>query len=83
VALAALLLVTAPWAQALVFAVNEGVTYRVPTEEIRGRYAALAADLSKLLKQPVTVEPVGDYPSLRRGLAAKISRRSTGDDSNR
>ena len=37
----------------LVFAINEGVTYRVPNEEIRARYAAIAADLSKLLKQPV------------------------------
>ena len=68
---AALLLGAAPWAQALVFAVNEGVTYRVPIEEIRGRYAAVASDLSKILKQPVTVEPIGDYPSLRKGLAAK------------
>ena len=66
-----LLLAAAPWAQALVFAVNEGVSYRVPIEEIRGRYAAIATDLSKLLKQPVTIEPVGDYPSLRKGLAAK------------
>ena len=58
-------------AHALVFAVNEGVTYRVPNEEIRGRYAAIATDLAKILKQPVTVEPVGDYPSLRKGLADK------------
>ena len=56
---------------ALVFAVNEGVTYRVSNDEIRAKYTAIAADLSKLLKQPVTVEPVADYPSLRRGLAAK------------
>jgi phosphonate transport system substrate-binding protein len=56
---------------ALVFAVNEGVTYRVPAEEIRNRYAAISADLSKLLKQTVTVEPIGDYPSLRKGLAEK------------
>ena len=69
--LAVLLLASASWAQALVFAVNEGVTYRVPNEEIRARYAAIATDLSKLLKQPVTVEPVADYPSLRSGLAAK------------
>jgi ABC-type phosphate/phosphonate transport system substrate-binding protein len=69
--LTVLLLAFAPWAQALVFAVNEGVTYRVPIEEIRGRYAAIAADLSKILKQPVTIEPVGDYPSLRKGLAAR------------
>ena len=66
-----LLLAAAPSAQALVFAVNEGVSYRVPIEEIRGRYAAIATDLAKLLKQPVTIEPVGDYPSLRKGLAAK------------
>jgi ABC-type phosphate/phosphonate transport system substrate-binding protein len=65
------LLVATPWANALVFAVNEGVTYRVPIEEVRGRYAAIAADLTKLLKQPVSVEPVGDYTSLRKGLAEK------------
>lgn len=58
-------------AQALVFAVNEGVSYRVPLEEVRGRYAAIAADLSKLLKQPVTIEPVGDYKQLRAGLASR------------
>lgn len=69
--LAALMLIASPWANALVFAVNEGVTYRVPLEEVRGRYAAIAADLSKILKQPVTIEPVGDYNQLRRGLASK------------
>jgi len=69
--LATSLLLSATWAQALVFAVNEGVTYRVPLEEVRGRYAAIAADLSKLLKQPVTIEPIGDYKQLRAGLAAK------------
>lgn len=66
-----LLLLCSNWAQALVFAVNEGVTYRVPLEEVRGRYAAIAADLAKLLKQPVTIEPVGDYKQLRAGLAAR------------
>ena len=59
------------WAQSLVFAVNEGVTYRVSNEEIRARYAAIATDLAKLLGQPVRVEPVGDYATLRKGLAAK------------
>lgn len=54
---------------ALVFAINEGVTYRVPNEEIRAKYAAIAADLSKLLKQPVQIEPIGAYPVLRKGLA--------------
>ena len=68
-ACALLLAAASPWANALVFGVNEGVTYRVPSEEVRGRYAAIAADLAKLLKQPVTVEPVADYPSLRKGLA--------------
>jgi ABC-type phosphate/phosphonate transport system substrate-binding protein len=70
-AVSALMVLTAPWANALVFAVNEGVTYRVPIEEVRGRYGAIAADLSKLLKQPVSVEPIGDYASLRKGLADK------------
>lgn len=65
------LLMSSPWAQALVFAVNEGVTYRVGNDEIRARYAAIAADLGKLLNQPVRVEPVGDYPTLRKGLAAR------------
>ena len=65
------MLLAAPWAHALVFAVNEGVTYRVPLEDVRGRYAPIAADLAKLLKQPVSVEPVGDYTSLRKGLVEK------------
>lgn len=52
----------------LVFAVNEGETYRVPNSEIRAKYAATAADLGKLLKQTVTVEPVADYPTLRKSL---------------
>ena len=58
-------------AQGLVLAVNEGVTYRVSNDEIRARFAGIAADLSQLLGQPVRVEPVGDYTSLRKGLAAK------------
>ena len=70
--LAGLLALAAAAAQAnLVFAINEGVTYRVPNDEIRAKYAGIAADLSKLLKQPVAIEPVGAYPSLRKGLADK------------
>ena len=69
--LCCLLLAAPTWAQALVFAVNEGVTYRVSNDEIRGRYAAIANDLAKLLNQPVRVEPVGDYNQLRKGLADK------------
>ncbi len=61
----------ASWAQAIVFAVNEGVTYRVSADEIRARYAPIAADLARLLGQPVRVEPISEYPVLRKGLAAK------------
>ena len=55
----------------LIFAINEGVTYRVPNSEIRTKYAAIAGDLSKLLKQPVVIEPIADYPTLRQGLTDK------------
>ena len=65
------LMLASSWAQALVFAINEGVTYRVSNDEIRARYAAIAADLSKLLRQPVTLEPIGHYPTLRQGLTDK------------
>ena len=65
------LLLASSWAQALTFAVNEGVTYRVGNDEIRARYAAISVDLSKLLGQPVRVEPIGDYNTLRKGLADK------------
>lgn len=66
-----MLAMVASASHALVFAINEGVTYRVTNEEIAARYAAIAADLGKLLRQPVTIEPVGPYPLLRKGLAAK------------
>ena len=67
---AALLAVMCSLAQAtLIFAINEGVTYRVPNDEIRAKYAGIAADLSKLLRQPVQIEPIGAYPVLRKGLA--------------
>ena len=65
------LLAFASAAQALVFAVNEGVTYRVSNDEIRARYVAISTDLGKLLGEPVRVEPVADYNALRQGLAAK------------
>lgn len=65
------LMAMASAAQALSFAVNEGVTYRVSNAEIQARYAAMATDLSKLLQQPVTIEPIADYKTLRQGLADK------------
>lgn len=55
----------------LVMAVNEGVSYRVSDDEIRARYAPIAADLSQLLGQPLRIEPVADYKRLRQGLAAQ------------
>jgi ABC-type phosphate/phosphonate transport system substrate-binding protein len=68
---AAALALAATCSHALVFAVNEGVTYRVTNEEIRAKYHLIATDLSKILKQPVTIEPVGSYNVLRKGLAEK------------
>ena len=70
-ALALVLVGATGLAQALVLAVNEGVTYRVSNDEIRAKYAAIATDLGKLLGQQVQVEPVGDYKALRQGLASK------------
>ena len=58
-------------ANALVFGVNEGVSYRVSGDDIRAKYALIAADLARVLKQPVTIEPVTDYVTLRKGLAAR------------
>jgi phosphonate transport system substrate-binding protein len=66
-----LMAIASTCSHALVFAVNEGVTYRVTSEEIVAKFAFIAADLTKLLKQPVVIEPVGDYPTLRRGLATR------------
>jgi phosphonate transport system substrate-binding protein len=43
----------------------------VPDDAVRARYAAVAADLARLLRQPVSVEPVADYGRLRKGLADK------------
>ena len=58
-------------AGALVLAINEGVTYRGSGDDVRAKYATIAADIGKILKQNVTVEPIGDYVALRKGLAAK------------
>jgi len=55
----------------LIFAVNEGTTYRVSSAETKARYDAIADDLSKLLRRRVQVEPVVDYAALAAGLAEK------------
>lgn len=57
--------------QELVFAVNEGVTYRITPHETRERYADLSELLSKAVKRPVKVIPEDNYPKLRKGLEAK------------
>lgn len=59
------------WAQGgpLLFAVNEGVTYRVNPIATVERFRDISDDLSKLLKRPVKVQPVTDYRELAAGLA--------------
>jgi ABC-type phosphate/phosphonate transport system substrate-binding protein len=70
-ALGLVLAATATMSQALTFAVNDGATYKASDAEIRTKYAGIAADLSKILKQPVNIEPVSTYQSLRKGLVEK------------
>jgi ABC-type phosphate/phosphonate transport system substrate-binding protein len=55
-----------------VFAVNEGVTYRVTPHETRERYRELGDLVGKVLKQPVKLVPVDQYPVLQQNLAAKV-----------
>ncbi len=52
----------------LVFAVNEGVTYRVNPGATIERFREISDDLSKLLKRPVKVQSVTDYKELAAGL---------------
>lgn len=70
----ALTLLAAPVAaqqQEFIFAVNEGVTYRITPQESRDRYKEIAEILSKALKRPVKVVPVDNYVKLRQQLEAK------------
>jgi ABC-type phosphate/phosphonate transport system substrate-binding protein len=53
----------------LIFAINEGVTYRITPHETRDRYREVADSLSRLLKRNVRIEPVENYNVLRKGLA--------------
>lgn len=55
----------------LVFAVNEGITYRVNPMATIDRFKDVSDDLTKLLKRPVKVQPVTDYKELASGLADK------------
>lgn len=55
----------------LVFAVNEGVTYKTGGEASRQNYKAIADDLARLLKTKVRVDVIGEYATLEKDLAAK------------
>ena len=57
--------------QTLVFAINEGVTYRTGAEVTRQNYKAIADDLGRLLQAKVRLEVVSDYATLEKELAAK------------
>jgi ABC-type phosphate/phosphonate transport system substrate-binding protein len=54
-----------------VFAVNEGVTYRVTPQETRERYRELSDLVGKTMKRQVKLVPVAEYPVLQQNLAAK------------
>lgn len=53
----------------MLFAVNEGVTYRVNPIATVERFRDISEDLSKLLKWPIKIQPVSDYKELAAGLA--------------
>ena len=55
----------------LVFGINEGVTYRVTSQETRERYRELGELLAKALKRPVKLVPEDNYAKLRRDLEAR------------
>jgi phosphonate transport system substrate-binding protein len=57
--------------QTLVFAVNEGVTYKTGADTTRQNYKAIADDLSRVLKTKVRIEVVPEYATLEKDLAAK------------
>lgn len=52
----------------LVFAVNEGVTYRINPVATVDRFKDISEELGKMLKRPVKVQPVTDYKELAAGL---------------
>lgn len=53
----------------IVFAVNEGVTYRINPGATTERFRDISEDLAKLLKRPVKIQVVSDYKELAAGLA--------------
>ena len=57
--------------QTLVFAINEGVTYRGGGDAARQNYKQIADDLGRLLKAKVRVDMIADYATLEKDLVAK------------
>ena len=57
--------------QTLVFAINEGVTYRTGADATRQNYKAIADDIGRLLRAKVRVEVISEYATLEMDLAAK------------
>jgi phosphonate transport system substrate-binding protein len=59
------------WAQVspLIFAVNEGITYRINPGATVERFRVISDDLTTLLHRPVKVQAVTDYKELAAGLA--------------
>lgn len=60
-----LMVLAAASASALELGVTEGVTYRATDREIEARFAPLAEQLSKALKQPVRIHVIGSYNAVR------------------
>lgn len=63
--------VHAQGAGSLLFAINEGVTYKAAGGTVAERFGDLASDLQKRLKQPVRIQLVDDYKELAQGLKDK------------
>lgn len=55
-------------AQALVLGITEGVTYHATDNEIEARFEPIAKALSLTLKQPVRIQVISSYKSLRNTL---------------
>jgi phosphonate transport system substrate-binding protein len=67
-ALFAAALAFSAYADDLVLAINEGVTYHVSPQETRDKYKGLAELIGKELKRTVRVQPVEDYARLQQSL---------------
>lgn len=55
----------------LLFAINEGVSYRFNPIEAQERYRPVADELGRILKQPVRAVAVGSYKELQAGLTER------------